>query len=63
MPDYDYLDGFRSHDGNTSWAGQQNAGLYEQQNGLTPAPQRWWEGASAFQQRISYSWSSNDGSS
>ena len=65
MSDYDYLNGFRSHDGSTTSAGQQNANLYEKQNGYTPAPQQWWESASALQQRLTggNSWSSNRGNS
>ena len=63
MGDYDYLNGFRAPDGSTTSAGQHNAGVFERQQGWTPAPKQPGEGDTAFQQRITggNNWSSNGG--
>lgn len=52
MSDYNYLDTFRNQDGSTSQSGQTNAGIYEQQQGYTPAPQQPHESSEAYVQRI-----------
>ena len=56
------LDSFRASDGSTTSAGQQNAGLFEKQQGWAPALQQSWETASAYQQRlVGCVWLTNDG--
>ena len=46
------LDPFRSSDGSTTSTGQQNAGVFEAQQGWTPAPQQPWESSSAHLDRV-----------
>lgn len=61
---YEYLKGFQSPDGSTTSAGQHNAGVFEHQQGWTPAPQQPGECTAAFEQRRSgWAWSSNNGNS
>jgi hypothetical protein len=48
----DYLKGFLSPNGSTSWQGQQNAGAWEAKNAAQPATQRTYESADAYYTRI-----------
>ena len=49
---YDYLKGF-TQNGQTSHAGQTNAGQYEKAQGWQPAPQQPHESAAAYDNRLS----------
>jgi hypothetical protein len=51
MSDNNQLDSFRNPDGNTSHAGQSNAGAWERTVASQPSPQQSWESNEAYTTR------------